>query len=146
MHGSTDPASTFQRQMEAHGFQVVSCEASHGEYDFGHDANSLVAELRAMGGPFSGSFIRYRVRERRLMQLNRNQYSRRQASTYLPRKLLYLLRDEERRGEYLLDFAAEYAAGQWSSVGGTKYTLVVALAKKPIAAVSFPIPTQEEKK
>ena len=82
MHGSTDPASTFQRQMEAHGFQVVSCEASYGEYDFGHDANSLVAELRAMGGPFSGSFIRYRVRERRPMQLTRNQYSGRQASTY----------------------------------------------------------------
>ena len=62
LHGSTDPAGTFQRQMEAHGFQVVACEASYGEYDFGNDANSLVAELRAMGGPFSGSFIRYRVR------------------------------------------------------------------------------------
>ena len=62
LHGSTDPAGTFQRQMEAHGFQVVACEASSGEYDFGNDANSLVAELRAMGGPFSGSFIRYRVR------------------------------------------------------------------------------------
>ena len=59
LHGSTDPAGTFQRQMEAHGFQVVACEASSGEYDFGNDANSLVAELRAMGGPFSGSFIRY---------------------------------------------------------------------------------------
>ena len=59
LHGSPDPAGSFQRQIEAHGFQVVACEASYGEYDFGNDANSLVAELRAMGGPFSGSFIRY---------------------------------------------------------------------------------------
>ena len=62
LHGSTDPAATFQRQIEAHGFQVLACEASYGEYDFGNDANSLVAELRAMGGPLSGSFIRCTTR------------------------------------------------------------------------------------
>ena len=34
----------------------------------------------------------------------------------------------------MLDFAAEYAAGKWSCVDGGKYTLLVALAKKPAAA------------
>ena len=48
----------------------------------------------------------------------------------------------------MLDFAAEYAAGKWSCVDGGKYTLLVALAKKPAAAAaaSFPIPTQEERR
>ena len=54
-------------------------------------------------------------------------------------------RDEE-RGDYLMDFAAEYAAGEGSVENGGKYTLVVAWAKKPVAASSFPVPAQEEKK
>ena len=54
----TDASSAFQRQLEAHGFQVAACEASCGEYDFGSDVTSLVMELRAMPDPFSGSFIR----------------------------------------------------------------------------------------
>ena len=56
-----------------------------------------------------------------------------------------LPRDEE-RGDYLMDFAAEYAAGEGSVEYGGKYTLVVAWAKKPVAASSFPVPAQEEKK
>ena len=69
--------------------------------------------------------------------------------TFVLKKLFVslFLRDEE-RGDYLLDFAAEYAAGQWSCVDGGKYTLIVALAKKPAVTASFPIPipTQEERK
>ena len=56
-----------------------------------------------------------------------------------------ILRDEE-RGDYLMDFAAEYAAGEWSVENGGNYTLVVAWAKKPLAASPFPVPAQEEKK
>ena len=45
-----------------------------------------------------------------------------------------------------MDFAAEYASGEGSVENGGKYTQVVAWAKKPLAASSFPVPVQEEKK
>ena len=44
----------------------------------------------------------------------------------------------------MLDFAAEYVAENRNRVEGGKYTLLVALAKKPAAAASYQ--PQEEKR
>ena len=45
----------------------------------------------------------------------------------------------------MLDFAAEYVAENRNRVEGGKYTLLVALAKKPAAAAASYLPQEERR-